>query len=117
VLSLIVTAARAYGLQAIDGPYSDIQNAAEYERLCNRAKAVGYDGKWVLHPEQVSIANRVFAPTAGEFASAQRLLQAYEHATQVERKGALMHEAQMIDEASRKIAEAVVRRGVAAGMT
>ena len=117
ILSLIVTAARAYGLQAIDGPYTDIKNTDEYRRLCLRAKQVGYDGKWVLHPDQVGIANEVFAPSREEFEGARRLLAAYEHATTVERRGAVMHEGQMIDEASRKIAEAVVARGVAAGMS
>ncbi|HEY0386905.1 MAG TPA: CoA ester lyase [Gaiellales bacterium] len=117
ILSLIVTAARAYGVQAIDGPYTDIKNVDEYRRLCMRAKMVGYDGKWVLHPDQVGIANEVFAPSQEEFDRARRLLAAYEHATTVERRGAVMHEGQMIDEASRKIAEAVVARGVAAGMT
>jgi citrate lyase subunit beta/citryl-CoA lyase len=117
ILSLIVTAARAYGVQAIDGPYTDIKNTDEYRRLCLRARQVGYDGKWVLHPDQVGIANEVFAPTQEEFETSRRLLAAYEHATQVERKGAVMYEGQMIDEASRKIAEAVVARGVAAGMS
>jgi len=117
ILSLIVTAARAYGVQAIDGPYTDIKNTDSYRRLCLRAKQVGYDGKWVLHPDQVGIANEVFAPSQEEFEQSRRLLAAYEHATQVERKGAVMYEGQMIDEASRKIAEAVVARGVAAGMT
>jgi citrate lyase subunit beta/citryl-CoA lyase len=117
ILSLIVTAARAYGVQAIDGPYTDIKNVDEYRRLCIRAKQVGYDGKWVLHPDQIGIANEVFAPSQEEFERARRLLAAYEHATTVERRGAVMHEGQMIDEASRKIAEAVVARGVAAGMS
>jgi citrate lyase subunit beta / citryl-CoA lyase len=117
ILSLIVTAARAYGVQAIDGPYTDIKNTEEYRRLCLRAKQVGYDGKWVLHPDQIGIANEVFAPSQEEFERARRLLAAYEHATTVERRGAVMHEGQMIDEASRKIAEAVVARGVAAGMS
>ena len=67
VLSLIVTAARAYGLQAIDGPYTDIKNTDEYDRLCRRAKMVGYDGKWVLHPDQIGIANQVFAPSQEQF--------------------------------------------------
>ena len=58
----------------------------------------------------------VFAPTPEEVESARRLLAAYEHATQVERKGAVVFEGQMIDEASRKIAEVVVARGVAAGV-
>ena len=116
ILSLIVTAARAYGVQAIDGPYTDIKDTDGYRRLCERARKVGYDGKWVLHPDQVGIANEVFAPSSDEFEQARHLLAAYEHATQVERRGAVMHEGQMIDEASRKIAEAVVARGVAAGM-
>jgi citrate lyase subunit beta / citryl-CoA lyase len=116
VLSKIVTVARAYGLQAIDGPYTDIKNVDEYRRLCHRARLVGFDGKWVLHPSQVDVANEVFMPTREQFESARRLLDAYHHATTVERKGAVMHEGQMIDEASRKIAEQVVARGVAAGM-
>jgi citrate lyase subunit beta / citryl-CoA lyase len=116
ILSLIVTAARAYGVQAIDGPYTDIRDVEGYRRLAERARKVGYDGKWVLHPDQIGIANEVFAPSDDEFDRARRLLAAYEHATHVERRGAVMHEGQMIDEASRKIAEAVVARGVAAGL-
>ena len=117
VISKIVTTARAFGLQAIDGPYTDIKNVDEYRRLCHRARLVGFDGKWVLHPLQVDVANEVFMPTQEQFDDARRLLDAYHHATHVERKGAVMHEGQMIDEASRKIAEAVVARGEAAGMT
>jgi len=116
VLSQIVTAARAYGVQAIDGPYTDIKDTDGYRRMCRRARLIGYDGKWVLHPAQVEIANEEFSPSQAEFDEARRLLDAYEHATQVERKGAVMHEGQMIDEASRKIAEQVVARGAAAGM-
>jgi citrate lyase subunit beta / citryl-CoA lyase len=116
VLSAVVTTARAFGLQAIDGPYTDIKNTGEYRRLCHRARLVGFDGKWVLHPAQVEIANEVFTPTQGQFDAASRLLAAYQHATTVERKGAVMHEGQMIDEASRKIATEVVARGRAAGM-
>jgi citrate lyase subunit beta / citryl-CoA lyase len=117
VLSQIVTAARARGLQAIDGPYTDIADTDGYRRLCRRARLVGYDGKWVLHPAQIDVANDEFAPTQEQFDRAKRLLDAYAHATQVERRGAVMHEGQMIDEASRKIAEAVVAQGVAAGMS
>jgi citrate lyase subunit beta/citryl-CoA lyase len=116
VLSLIATAARARGLQAIDGPYTDIKDADGYRRMCRRARLVGYDGKWVLHPAQVDVANEEFAPSPQQFEEARRLLDAYRHATEVERRGAVMYEGQMIDEASRKIAEAIVARGVAAGM-
>ena len=99
VISTIVTTARAYGLQAIDGPFTDIKDADTYRRLSERARAVGFDGKWVLHPGQIDIANQVFMPTQEQFDAARRLLDAYHHATQVERKGAVMHEGQMIDEA------------------
>ncbi len=116
VISKIVTVARAFGLQAIDGPYTDIKNTDEYRRLCHRARLVGFDGKWVLHPAQVDVANEVFMPTQEQFDAASRLLAAYVHATTVERRGAVMHEGQMIDEASRKIAAEVVARGEAAGM-
>ena len=85
-------------------------------RLRERALSVGFDGKWVLHPGQIDIANEVFMPTQEQFDAARRLLDAYHHATQVERKGAVMHEGQMIDEASRKIAVEVVARGEAAGL-
>ena len=71
----------------------------------------------MLHPLQVDVANEVFMPTPEQFDAARRLLDAYHHATHVERKGAVMHEGQMIDEASRKIAEAVVARGEAAGLS
>jgi citrate lyase subunit beta/citryl-CoA lyase len=71
----------------------------------------------VLHPSQVDVANEVFMPTQAQYDAAKRLLDAYDHATRVERKGAVMHEGQMIDEASRKIAAEVVTRGEAAGLT
>jgi len=70
----------------------------------------------VLHSSQVEVANEVCMPTQEQFEAARRLLDAYHDATHVERRGAVMHEGQMIDEASRKIAEAVVARGEAAGM-
>jgi citrate lyase subunit beta/citryl-CoA lyase len=117
VISAIVTTARANGLQAIDGPFTDIKDTDTYRTLCNRARSVGFDGKWVLHPGQVAIANEVFMPTQEQYDAARRLLDAYHHATQVERRGAVMHEGQMIDEASRKIAAEVVTRGEAAGMS
>ena len=72
ILSVIVTAARAYGLQAIDGPYTDIKNVDGYRKLCRRARLIGYDGKWVLHPDQVGIANEVFAPSQEQFEEAPR---------------------------------------------
>jgi len=117
ILSLIVTAARGYGLQAIDGPYTDIKNTDEYRRLCLRARQVGYDGKWVLHPDQVALANEVYSPTQEQFDKAWDILDAYQKATEGDRLGAVMFGDEMIDEASRKIATKFVSRGERAGMS
>ena len=81
-----------------------------------RARALGYDGKWALHPGQIDVLNEVFAPTRDEYDKAEAILDAYRQATDVERTGAVMFGDEMIDEASRKMAEGVAARGRAAGM-
>lgn len=116
VLMRILVAARAAGLQAIDGPYAKIRDADGYREIARRSKALGYDGKWVLHPDQVTIANEIFSPTQAEFERAEDILSAYEQATDVENAGAVMFGDEMIDEASRKMAEVTSMRGRAAGM-
>jgi citrate lyase subunit beta / citryl-CoA lyase len=116
VLSRILVAARTAGLQAIDGPYLVIKDLDGFREMALRARALGYDGKWALHPAQIDVLNEVFAPTQEEFDKAERILEAYAHATDVERTGAVMFGTEMIDEASRKMAEGVVARGRAAGM-
>lgn len=77
----------------------------------------GFDGKWVLHPGQVDVVNEAFTPKADDYARAVRILDAYDRATSVDRRGAVMLEGEMIDEASRKLALAIVAKGRAAGMT
>ena len=81
-----------------------------------RARALGYDGKWALHPGQIDVLNEVFTPTQEEFDKAEAVLEAYKHATEVERTGAVMFGNEMIDEASRKMAIQFAERGHAAGM-
>ncbi|MBV9445138.1 MAG: CoA ester lyase [Streptosporangiaceae bacterium] len=115
-LMRILVAARASGLQAIDGPYLRVRDVPGFRRSAVSAAALGYDGKWVLHPAQVDVANSVFAPSAEEFQRASRIIEAYEAATSVERRGAVMLGDEMIDEASRKLALSVVARGRAAGL-
>ena len=106
MLSTIVTTARAYGLQAIDGPYTDIKDIDELPQAVPPRPAGRLRRQVGAAPRPRStIANEVFMPTQEQFDAARRLLDAYHHATQVERRGAVMHEGQMIDEASRKIAE------------
>ena len=117
VLSTILIAARHAGLQAIDGPYLLIKDLDGFREMATRAKALGYDGKWALHPGQIDVLNEVFTPTQDEYDKAEAMLDAYRHATEVERRGAVMFGSEMIDEASRKMAEQLAARGQAAGLT
>lgn len=116
VLETILVAARDAGLQAIDGPYLLIKDLDGFREAATRAKALGYDGKWALHPGQVDVLNEVFTPTQEEYDKATAMLEAYEHATTVELRGAVMFGTEMIDEASRKMAEQFSARGKAAGL-
>ena len=74
------------------------------------AAALGYDGKWVLHPSQIDAANQVFAPSVADYSRATQIIEAYSHATTVDQRGAVMLGEEMIDEASRKMAEAIMAR-------
>ena len=117
VLETILVAARDAGLQAIDGPYLLIKDLDGFREMAMRSRALGYDGKWALHPGQVDVLNEVFTPTQEEYDKAEALLDAYKHATEVERTGAVMFGKEMIDEASRKMAIQFAERGRAAGMS
>jgi citrate lyase subunit beta/citryl-CoA lyase len=117
ILSRIVITARARGLQAIDGPYSVISDVEGFRTVAERSARLGCDGKWALHPTQIEILNEVYRPSQAQYERAEALLAAYRLATtEGERRGAVMWEGEMIDEASRKMAEQVAARGRAAGM-
>ena len=116
VLSRILTAARAFGVQAIDGPYAMIHDHEGFAEVARRSRMIGFDGKWALHPGQIEICNEIYSPSQAEFDRAEEILEAYAHATESERLGAVMFGQEMIDEASRKMAEQVARRGRAAGL-
>jgi citrate lyase subunit beta/citryl-CoA lyase len=116
VLETILVAARDASLQVIDGPYLLIKDLDGFRAMAMRARALGYDGKWALHPGQVDVLNEVFTPTQEEFDKAEAMLDAYKHATEVDRRGAVMFGTEMIDEASRKMAVQFAERGRAAGM-
>jgi citrate lyase subunit beta/citryl-CoA lyase len=115
-LMRILVAARAAGLQAIDGPYARIHDTEGLRKAATSAAALGYDGKWVLHPAQVDVVNEVFTPSASDYARAVRILDAYDRATKVDNTGAVMLDDEMIDEASRKMALMVAAKGDAAGL-
>jgi len=117
-LMTILVAARAHDLQAIDGPYLQVRDVDGFRRQARRSAALGYDGKWVLHPDQIAIGNEVYAPSQEDFDHAEDILAAYEASTSDAggRRGAVMLGAEMIDEASRKMALVVAAKGRAAGM-
>jgi citrate lyase subunit beta/citryl-CoA lyase len=106
---------RAHGLQAIDGLYLKVRDADGFRRSAASSAALGYDGKWVLHPTQIEAANQAFAPSAADYSRAARISEAYAQATTIEARGAVMLGDEMIDEASRKMAQAIVAQGNAAG--
>ena len=117
VFSRLVIAARAAGIQAIDGPYAAFDDDEGLRTRARMARALGMDGKWTIHPRQIATVNDVFAPTREEWERAEAMLAAYERATAGEGRGAAMFDGEMIDEANRKMAERVARAGEAAGYT
>jgi citrate lyase subunit beta/citryl-CoA lyase len=119
ILMQILMAARANDLQAIDGPYLQIRDVDGFRRVADRAAALGYDGKWVLHPGQIDAANETFSPSQEDYDHAENILDAYEWFTSEAggAKGSAMLGDEMIDEASRKMALVIAGKGRAAGMT
>ena len=118
ILMRILMAARAHDKQAIDGPYLQIKDLDGFKRVAGRAAALGFDGKWTLHPDQIAAANEVFSPTQADYDHAENILDAYEYYTSEQggAKGAVMLGDEMIDEASRKMALVVSGKGRAAGL-
>jgi citrate lyase subunit beta/citryl-CoA lyase len=116
VFSKILMAGRANGLQVIDGPFLKVREPDAFRDYCNRTHILGYDGKWALHPDQVDILNEVFSPTQEQFDRAWAIIDAYKEATETDRKGAVMFGDEMIDEASRKMANKFISRGERAGL-
>jgi citrate lyase subunit beta/citryl-CoA lyase len=116
VFSRLVIAARAAGIQAIDGPYAAFDDDDGLRTRARMARALGMDGKWTIHPRQIATVNEVFTPTREEWERAEALLAAYRDAHEAGR-GAAMFDGEMIDEANRKMAERVARAGEAAGYT
>lgn len=110
VRGAVLVAARAAGLQAIDGPYLQISDAVGLRASAARAREFGFDGKWALHPAQIEPLNELFSPTPDEAARARAILDALAGASD----GATLLDGEMIDEASRGRAEAILARAVAA---
>ena len=116
VFSKILMAGRANGLQVIDGPYLYVRNLDGLREFAQRTRVLGYDGKLALTPDQAAVLNEVYSPTQEQFDRAWDILDAYQKATEEDRKGAVMFGDEMIDEASRKMATKFVTRGQRAGL-
>ena len=116
VFSKILMAGRANGLQVIDGPYLYVRNLDGLREFAQRTRVLVYDCKWALTPDQAAVLNEVYSPTQEQFDRAWDILDAYQKATEEDRKGAVMFGDEMIDEASRKMATKFVTRGQRAGL-
>jgi citrate lyase subunit beta/citryl-CoA lyase len=108
-LQRILVAARASGCRAIDGPYADFRDLDGFRISCLTARALGYDGKWCIHPAQVPVANEVFTPNQREVAWAREVIAANDEAERVGR-GSFALKGQMIDAASVRMARATLLR-------
>jgi citrate lyase subunit beta/citryl-CoA lyase len=115
VYSRLVVAARAAGIQAIDGPYAAVKDEDGLRERAVLARALGMDGKWTIHPAQIAVVNDAFTPRRDEWERAEAMLAAYERASTGEARGAAMFEGEMIDEANRRMAERLASAGRAAG--
>ena len=115
----ILMAARARGVQAIDGPFLQVRDVDAFREVAKRSAVLGFDGKWELHPGQIDAANEIYAPSQEDSDHAELILDAYESATSEAggKKGSAMLGDEMIDEASRKMALVIAGKGRAAGMS
>ncbi|MDY6992867.1 MAG: CoA ester lyase [Pseudomonadota bacterium] len=108
----LVVACRAYGLRPIDGPFGDFKDPDAYVAAAKRAAILGFEGKWAIHPSQISLANQVFSPSEAEIEKAKRILEAMEQARQ-QGKGAVSLDGRLIDIASIKMAENLMQKAQA----
>src|SRR5436305_1879342 len=100
-LFAVAVAARAAGRAAVDGPYPVLADEQGLRASAARSRALGYDGKWCIHPAQIAICNDVFTPSAEEVERARRILAV---------AGVTRLDGEMVDEANRRMAEAVLAR-------
>jgi citrate lyase subunit beta/citryl-CoA lyase len=107
--SRVVVAARAAGIEAIDGPFANFRDLDGYRTEALRAALIGFTGKWAIHPDQVAIANDVFSPTEGEIRAARDIVDAYASA-QSHGEGAAGVGGVMIDAATVRIMEGIIDR-------
>lgn len=114
-LVTILIAARAAGKLAFDGPCVEYKNLEVFERSAKSVYKMGFDGKWLIHPNQIAPCHAIFTPTHAEFALALKMLENYNEAIN-SGIGAIESAGSMIDAASIRMALVIKARGIAAGM-
>jgi malyl-CoA/(S)-citramalyl-CoA lyase len=110
----MMVACRAYGLRPIDGPFGDFGDPDGYIAAAKRAAVLGYEGKWAIHPSQIELANQVYTPSEAEVTKARRIVAAMAEAAKAG-KGAVSLDGRMIDIASIRMAEALLKKADAIG--
>jgi citrate lyase subunit beta / citryl-CoA lyase len=111
----VVLAAKASGLQAIDGPYLGVAVDEHFHAAAVRARELGFDGKWAIHPAQVAALNDVFTPSDDDVARARAIVAALEQAAAGDGVGAVALDGAMLDEALRQWARGVLASAERAG--
>jgi citrate lyase beta subunit len=108
-LQSVLVAARATEREAIDGPFANFRDLDDFRASCLKARALGYDGKWCIHPSQIPVANEVFTPSEEEVRWAKAVIAAHEEANQ-QGVGAISVAGKMIDAASVKMARRTLEK-------
>jgi citrate lyase subunit beta/citryl-CoA lyase len=109
-LSRIVVAAKAFGLMAIDGPFGALRDPQGLSESASMARALGCDGKWAIHPDQIEPVTRTFTPSDEELTRAKRISERYARASEADGVGAISYESELLDAASARLAESLMRR-------
>jgi citrate lyase subunit beta/citryl-CoA lyase len=120
-LSAAITAARAYGLDVLDGVYNAFRDAEGFRRECAHGRALGFDGKTLIHPDQIAVANEVFAPPEADVAWARKIIAAFDQ-PENKGKGVITVEGRMVEllhaeTARRTVAIAEAIAGASPGLT
>jgi citrate lyase subunit beta / citryl-CoA lyase len=106
----ILVAARAHDVSAIDGPYLGVKVDEGFTDAAERARDMGFDGKWAIHPAQVAALNALFSPTAAQIEHARAVIDALQAAEREGGRGAVALDGQMLDEAVRVAAQRMLAR-------
>jgi citrate lyase subunit beta / citryl-CoA lyase len=113
-LATAVAAARAHGLDIVDGVYNALKDEAGFRAECEQGRDLGFDGKTLIHPNQIAVANEIFAPTAEELTEARSIIAAFER-PENRNKGVIAHEGRMVERMHADMAQRTVALSAAIG--